>query len=465
MVCDTLVNFEISFTQTASNQCHNEFYDSPEECTIVIVTGTAAEDNKALLMKNRDLYVHSLNEPIQYDAAEGTFAFVAVNMIGMGINEIGLSIANTYMPVLGESEQAGSMNTQLNRYILEHCANVGEVISQLQDMNGPIGPNGRTENYTVATCIGVIDSSGVGAFIEISNSRISVEYITNSYQSRANHPRTFPGLASGPNGRDQYALDVCEAIMQVKGEISAKNLAQNVSRYVRSKQVNSNYFFIDGEICNDNTVSAMVSISGDERYDGKLNIMWGAYGTVPMVGVFLPSMACSGRPPVILHDMYDYTLERQDYAKNTQEGLYISTRVREIQHYAFAAENFTFSEYTNLLTEMPDGLNETELLITLEEFIDHLVSIATDMYVNKSVDLPEYAEPYSIKFDPHTIQTTSSAPTSFNETITTTNSLPEYTTGSETILIIAVGGLAGVSIPLIGYYVLNHISKKNKQLR
>jgi hypothetical protein len=240
---------------------------------MVIVTGIAAKDGKALLMKNRDLFDHSPNEPHQYDATDETFAFVAVNMVGMGINEKGLSIANTWMPALAESDLSGSMNTRLNRYILEHCANVSEAISELQDVNGPIGPNGRTENYTVATCIGIIDSSGVGAFIEISNSLISLEFVENSYQSRANHPRTFSGLASGPNGRDQYALDACEAIMHVKGEISAKDLTQNVSRYVRSKQITSNYFSIDGEVCNDNTVSAMVSMSGDEGYDGKLNIM------------------------------------------------------------------------------------------------------------------------------------------------------------------------------------------------
>ena len=462
MTRGTLTEFEISFTQTAPIQFLSEFYDSPEECTMVIVTGTAAEDGKALLMKNRDLYDHSSNEPYQYDATEDTYAYVAVNLVGMGINERGLSVANTYVPALAESEQAGMMNTHLNRYILEHCVCVSEVISELQDVNGPIGPNGRMENYTVATCIGVIDSSGAGAFIEISNSQTSVEHVINSYQSRANHPRTFPGLASGPEGRDQYALDACESIMQVKGEISAKDLAQNVSRYVRSKQITSYYFSIDGEICNDNTVSAMVSISGDLRYNGNLNIMWGAYGTVPMVGVFLPSMACSGKPPEILYEMYDFTVEKQEYARSAQEDWYISTLVREIQHYAFAAEDFAFSEYTNLLAEMPEGLNETELSITLEEFIDHLVSIATDMYLNETADLPEYAQSYSIKFEPKTTQTTSSTPTSFNETITTTNSHPEYTTGSETILIIAIGGLAGVSIPLIGYYLLNHISKKNK---
>jgi hypothetical protein len=464
MICGTVTNFEISCTQTTTNQFPSESYDSPEECTMVIVTGTAAKNGKSLLMKNRDLNVHSLNEPVQYNATEETYAFVAVNFVGMGINEKGLAIANTYVPVLAESEQAGAMNTLLNEYILEHCEKVSEVISQLQDVNGPIGPNGRTENYTVATCIGVIDSFGVGAFIEISNSRISLEIVENSYQSRANHPRTFPGLASGPNGRDQYALDACETIMQTKGAISARDLAQNVSRYVRSKEITSNYFFIDGEICNENTVSAMISISGDDRYDGKLNIMWGAYGTVPMVGVFHPSMACSGRPPRILNKMYDYTLERQAYAKDTQEGLYISKRVREIQDYAFAAEDYAFTEYANLLTEMPAGLNETELLITLEEFINHLVSIIADMYVNKTSTLPEYVEPYSIKFEPHTTQTTSSSPTSFNETITTTNSLPDYTTSSETILIIAIGGLAGISIPLIGYYLLNHILNKNKKL-
>jgi hypothetical protein len=464
-ISTTVMNFEISSLQTGFNESSREFSEISEECTAVIVTGTAARDGKALLMKNRDLYDHRINKPCQFDATEETFAFVAVNSVGMGINEKGLAIANTYMPALAESPEAGMMNCPLNQYILEHCENVSEVITQLQDRNSPIGPTGRSETYAVATCIGVIDSLGVGAFIEISNSRISVEYVVNSYQSRANHPRTFPGLARGPSGRDQYAFDACEAILHENGNISAKDLAQKVSRYVRHKEVNSSDFSISGEICNDNTVSAMVSISGDMRYSGKLNIMWGAYGTVPMVGVFMPSMACSGDPPEILSNMHNYTLEKQEYAR-TREEYYSSDRVREIQQYTFAAEEFAFSDYTNLLSEMPDGLNETELLITLDEFIHQLTSIIADMYVNEISNLPAYAEPYTIRFEPHITQNTtaSSASTTTDEIIITTTPPSTNAINLDPIMIIAIGGITGLSLPILGYYFRNHLVKKHKQL-
>jgi hypothetical protein len=248
--------------------------------------------------------------------------------------------------------------------------------------------------------------------------------------------------------------------MQEKGEISGIDLAQKVSRYVRDKEINSTRFTIWGEVCNDNTVAAMVAISGDERYGGKLNIMWGEYGTVPLVGVFLPAMACSGKPPGILRDIFNETLEKKEYAKTSIENLYSAYRVKEIQQYAFAAENFSFNEYANLLANIPDSLNETEILITLHDFVEHLTSIIADMYINESSSLPEYAEPFSIEFEPQLTQTTTTSPF-INETTTTANPPPTNNVEPDPIVIIVIAGIAGLSIPLVGYYLIIFRLKKH----
>ena len=50
-----------------------------EECTSVIVTGTAAKDGRAILMKNRDTG-DATNRPVYYPSnADGTYAYVMVN--------------------------------------------------------------------------------------------------------------------------------------------------------------------------------------------------------------------------------------------------------------------------------------------------------------------------------------------------------------------------------------------------
>jgi hypothetical protein len=387
-----------------------------EGCTSVIVTGSAAKDGRAILMKNRDSS-QTANVPVYHPATNETYAFVAINSMWMGMNEKGLAVMNTAMPALAEGTDLGSYNGPLNRIILERCENVSEVYSRLYSRIDPLIPEDL--DGTVASCVGVIDRFGNGAFIEVSNTQASMEIIRDGYQSRANHPRTFPGLASGPNGRDQYALDALDEIFTENDVISWQDVAQVVSRNVRGKEQGTSQFGINGEICNPNTVSAMVAVSGDERYDGALNTVWFSYGQVPMVSVFAPSMVLDGEPPSILENMVSFTQTKDDYATNSGTT-YNPTRVREIQEYSFAAENYTFNQYDRLIDQIPPGLSETDLENTIHDFIDLTVSVASDMYVNETSDLPDYAVQFNVTAEPSITDPTSTTSTP-SSTIPTTN--------------------------------------------
>ncbi len=394
-----------------------------EECTSVIVTGSAAKDGRAILMKNRDSS-ESFNRPFYYAATESTYAFVAVNTYWMGINERGLAVMNTAMLALAESPDAGEFNGVLNRMILELCENVSQVESMLADPSSPIGPTERTSWLVVCTCVGVVDRHGAGAFFEISNSMFSVEHIVDGYQSRANHPRTFPGLASGPNGRDQYALDALEDIYNDKGVIAWEDVAQEVSRCVRDKEEGSTDFRINGEICNDYTVAAMVALSGDSRYEGKLNTMWCEYGCVPIVGVFFPSMVAAGNPPSILNTMASSTQIKLEYAEGSMDSYYNPSRVQEIQEYAFAAEDYAASEYDELMDLLPDDLPDNEINRIVSEFVDLTVKVTADMYINETSEIPDYAGIDSISIPTSTTTTSSTA----SSTIITTGATSTTTT-------------------------------------
>ncbi|MFW9849404.1 MAG: carcinine hydrolase/isopenicillin-N N-acyltransferase family protein [Candidatus Thorarchaeota archaeon] len=390
-----------------------------EACTSVIVTGSAAKDGRAILMKNRDSS-QVYNVPVYHSATNDTYAFVAINSYWMGMNEKGLAVMNTAMPDLAEGTDYGSFNGPLNRIILERCENVSEVYSRLFSRTDPLIP--EDADGTVASCVGVIDRFGNGAFIEVSNTQASMEIIRDGYQSRANHPRTFPGLASGPNGRDQYALDALDEIFTENDVISWQDVAQVISRNVRGKEQGTSQFGINGEVCNPNTVSAMVAVSGDQRYDGALNTVWFSYGQVPMVSVFIPSMVLDGEPPTILEDMVSYTQAKDDYATNSGTT-YNPTRVREIQEYSFAAENYTFNQYDRLMDQIPQGLSETDLENTIHDFIDLTVSVASDMYVNQTSDLPDYAVQFNVTAEPsitEPISTTVTVTDSTSSTIGTT---------------------------------------------
>jgi hypothetical protein len=345
-----------------------------EECTAVIVTGKAAKDGRAILMKNRDTS-DTMNKPVYYPPRDGKYGYIMVNHVWMGINEKGLAVMNTQVSALAFGG-SGLDNGALNRWIIENCETVEEVCQALNDTSSPIGPGKRQGG----TCIGVIDRFGNGAFIEVSGIGAYARFIVDGFDSQANHPRCYPGYASGPIGRDKYALDILNAIYAEKGYISWEDVAQNVSRYVRNKEKGTSSFSISGEVCNTNTQAAMVAISGDPRYDGKLNCMWGEYGNPPMVGLFVPSIPFAGQPPPILNSFWNYVWQKRSYTQD-QNGYYIPSKVREVQDYTFFAEDYTFIKYDMLMASIPDNLSDAELKSILQEYVESSVEAAAQIYL------------------------------------------------------------------------------------
>jgi len=325
-----------------------------DECSSVIVTGSAAKDGRAILMKNRDYILDPWNHPIYTPASTSHFAYVGVNTNTMGINEKGLAVMNTAMPELEPEPGLGNLN--LNQKILEKYESVVDVARALNDSRSVIGPYYRYLMGTIATCVGIIDRFGVGAFFEISNTEAYVQYIVDGYDTRANHPRIFDGLASGPSGRDRYLLDTLDAVYAKNGIISWEDIMQNASRYVRNKELSSSSFSIDGEVCNTATVAAMVAVSGDARYDGKLNAMWGAYGLTPLVGVFIPSMVAAGETPASV-SFPAPTTPTSTTTTTTDTSTTVPTSITDTTSVATSTETTTSSISTEINTSLIVGFS------------------------------------------------------------------------------------------------------------
>lgn len=361
------------------------FHKTTEECTSVIVAGSAARDGRAILMKNRDTG-DAENKPVYYPSDEnGSYAYIMVDHFWMGMNERGLAVMNTAMSILAFGG-AGMDNGGLNAWIIRNCETVEEVCFELNNTESEIGPYKRHGG----TCIGVIDRFGKGAFIEISGAEAYARFVVDGYDSRANIPRHYPGYSGRPGGRDAYALEILDEIHSKKGFISWKDVVQNVSRYVHHKEQGDSCFPINGEICRDLTQAAMVAVSGDARYDGRLNCMWGEYGNPPMVGLFVPSIVQAGEPPHILHDFWNEVWEKRSYAHGSCAGYYDPERVREIQSYTFFAEDYTFEMYDDLVKTIPDGLSDAELEICLSDYTNKAVQVAVNIYVDEATLLEHH---------------------------------------------------------------------------
>lgn len=374
-----------------------------EACTCVIVTGSTSSGGYAVLAKNRDwsdirnspVYVPSKIIEVEGEFIE-TYAYTAVNTYWMGMNEKGLAVVNTLMTALeGDGQGLAWNNGEINQKILELCSTVDQVCKMLNDTQGIIGPRNRD----CATCIGVIDQEGNGVFIEVSPTEAYAEHVTDGYQSRANHPRIFPGKAQGPRGRDQYALDIMNIVYSVKGEISYQDVIQRVMRYVRDNEQGDECFTIYGEVCNTYTHASFVAVSGDQRYDGKLNCFWGEYGNPPIVGLYVPTIPFTGEPPSSLSNLYEATWEKRSYVQEPCSNYYHPERVREIQHYAFKAEEYTFEKYEELTTTIPSDLSNESLKLLLQHYINDATSYAVNLYGSEN-----NTQPPSIGGESYTIE-------------------------------------------------------------
>ena len=428
--------------------------DWDQACCSVIVTGNATKDGRAILMKNRDWPEDLLNVPVYVPATSSKFAYIGVNTNTMGINEKGLAVMNTYLPALAGPEPIEG-NLRLNQMILERYETVSEVSNALNDEYSLIGPVYRSNLGSVATCIGVIDRYGAGAFFEVSDTRAYAQYVVDGYDSRANHPRIFPDCSTGPKGRDQYLLDVLDEVYDKYGYIAPEHVMQNVSRFVHHKELGSANFSIAGEVCNSNTVATMVAVSGDSRYGGMLNCMWTACGSNPLVGVFVPSMVCAETVPESIEDLWSHTYDNyvsaRVFSSPSDEWLLIPERVREVQNYSFFAEGYSIDAYEQLMSSVPRGLSDQQIRDTVRNFIVGMDDYVSEIFKKETTDV---VVPPLVSF-PTIISATPSLPASPTSTSTTESpTSPTSTTSGESLyddqlLPLSIGIVSGFTIVMI----------------
>jgi hypothetical protein len=430
-----------------------------QACSSVIVTGNASKDGRAILMKNRDWPYDPVNIPVYMPPTANTYAFIGVNTNTMGINEKGLAVMNTYLPALAGREPIAG-NLILNQKILEKYESVTEVARALNDRHSPIGPVYRSSFGNVATCIGIIDRFGVGAFFEVSNTMAYVQYIVDGYDTRANHPRIFLPYASGPSGRDQYLLDALDEVYEKNGYISWEDVMQNVSRYVHHKELGFANFSIDGEACNPNTVAAMVAVSGDSRYDGKLNCMWTACGSNPIVGVFVPTMVCAESIPSSIIGLSSHTLNKYISAQvqlNPANPILLNhERVRDVQEFAFFAEDYTIAEYDRLMSSIPEELSDNQITLTINAFIEGLGNYASEIFIEETTDvevptLVNFPTPMSTNTTTQSVtsQTSSTSSTSTTDNPTNPTSTSSASLNDYQIMALSIGFGSGFGLVII----------------
>jgi hypothetical protein len=141
-------------------------------------------------------------------------------------------------------------------------------------------------------------------------------------------------------------------------------------------------------------------------------------------------MAFAGVTPDSTRDLWSYTAEKYESAQVPSETVSLdSNRVREVQKYAFFAEEYTIDEYDKLMSSVPIGLSDSQIQTTLNEFIARTDDYAAEVFIEESFSVEV---PTSVSFPDPTISTTTSTSSIITTTPTTsitTTSIADTFTG------------------------------------
>lgn len=188
----------------------------------------------------------------------------------------------------------------------------------------------------------------------------------------------------------------------------------------------------------------------------------GAYGLTPLVGVFVPSMVAAGETPASVANLLYSTTQKYASAQLQDDPILLNTsRVREIQDYAFFAEEYTMDEYDRLMASVPTGLSDYQIRTTLSEFIDRTDYYAAEVFIEESfsievpasVSFPAPTTPTSTTTT--TTDTSTTVPTSITDTTSVATSTETTTSSISTeintslIVGLSIGGAISVLMILV----------------
>ncbi|HUV61344.1 MAG TPA: C45 family peptidase [Thermoplasmata archaeon] len=261
-------------------------------CTNFAAAGSGTFDGQALSSKNRDLnniQVLLVVEPLNGYKFFGMMSAGALG-IAQGINEKGLAIGHTWMPV-PEYDESGLPPFIVNQLVMENCADVPEAIAYIDDA---VKREGAT--------FGISDSN-VAAFVEsvptmyaaVYGNDIAVEVIENGVSAHTNQYMFEPFYTAVIEDGFGYMWTPSYARYDRAFELIAENpvvdvaMIQEFTRDLENWGVGSPAEVTDAHpeipedcwtggwpgysICNARTVSASV-FTTDKQYPEYLSVMY-----------------------------------------------------------------------------------------------------------------------------------------------------------------------------------------------
>jgi hypothetical protein len=367
-------------------------YPLDSECAGLIATGTVCKDNRSIFWKNRH---YPMNNQKPYFYQGDNYSYIGIGhddgICRMGINEKGLAIGNFdiygyidlekrwYHSDYATGSEDGDMHSVLGNF------------STVRDAAYYLARHG-----THASQLGIISAEqGVGAIVTIdSGGWTNITWVNNTWAALGN--------AIYCNGNaDSKMLRVKEKVNDIIDNhtsstndslIAWQDVVQRLAKDidsgvgVQSEPLGYNGTYYASGINPSTARAAMVAVSGNESYNGTLNLMWVAFGQTTHLSLFVPLGASyvntSDDIPQEFtqgNGLETYTDVKQSYAQAAPDQYYRS-RVHDIFNYTMKCEKMTFDEYGTLLQTIMTCADTPEAKERLEQYADNAMHTALRAY-------------------------------------------------------------------------------------
>ncbi|MCX6665644.1 MAG: right-handed parallel beta-helix repeat-containing protein, partial [Euryarchaeota archaeon] len=401
---------KISHATTTSQTFTGELDD---DCCGIIATGTCVKDNRSIFWKTRHSD-DSSNKPYYND--DYTYTFYSCGPSDAhykaGINEVGLALGSFTADSPGfislANRQFNSSRTaspeRCRRWALGHYSTVRDAavyIAQNIEIEAGSGDN-----------IGIVSAEfGVGAVVSSFNQSgyvySHITWVNNTWQPIDNYLHC-EGLHSDPDGTGDTVQAIWEDITDTgstkssdgDNKVTWKDVCHLGGKNVSGQEWGTGTIDTTDEISRSASVNTFVAVSGNNSYNGALNLAWIQMGRQALVGIFLPlapSYLTSSSD--IFHSwtdgngMEDIMAPKVMYATGgggfTSDS-YDCSKTREILHYANNNENHTFDEYSTLMSSIMTSANENDAEAKMKYFVNENTETPLFYYIKNLTFGPVY---------------------------------------------------------------------------
>ena len=362
-----------------------------DECSGIIATGSVVRDGRSILEKNRHFFENN-QKPI---FGKGTYVYWGIgdgvtSFCRMGMNEKGLAIADFDAP------QGNMIDDGVWHYTSDHSS-----LSEDDDMRMVLGEFSTVEDaalwlahHASHPCQwGIISQEpGIGVIVAMdANFHVNITYIHDEWCPLGNV--WFCENASSNNTRRiDYLI---RKYLNTTDTLDVKDVVSLIGRDVRasgsneSEPVGYNGTYQTGGLTPSSCRSAAAFLSGDNCFDGALNMAWVAIGQTTHLCLFFPLGASYLQTADDIPANWTNGIGLEQYADvkkayaEASLDVYYRSRVHDIYNYTLLIQETIFNRYETCMDSVENSLSNYEVIEKMRFYANSTFEESLQAYIEE----------------------------------------------------------------------------------